>query len=350
MQIRFQKSDLSILETHPLTPGLTIHSSGSTVPITSTVAVGSSSLTTSGEVLSTAGAGKTSTPMPELTVFTTISAGRPITQTYTVSKTISASSSPSIVVSASGLESHGSLQTGIVVAVALLLIATFATILYVIFRAKTSRGSRWRGLVPNSRWIAPTRLGIGTSRPIIIEETSRQTVLGPVSQICVAELEDSRVNPLDSLALNRTLGSKDNPAELEADQSQHLSEQASWISRMLSRVARSSSASTRSSSRSRWTQRSLATSGDWETFIQEKTGRPSREPWISTAPEAVHSRPASCLGDDGRSVEKAGPIIGPPKLRSFDRLSQGTFGKVIVRGRSPAPTQRNVSRSSSNGR
>lgn len=172
-------------------------------------------------------------------------------------------------------------------------------------------------------------------------------------------------------AEQKPLGSTDNPAELEGDQAQRLSQRASWVSRLLSRVAaRSSSTTTRSSSQSRWTQRSLARSGGWEPFPEEKGGggggRLERAevdfyhdyddlpavPRLARTRTRSRPRTMSSSPPDHAREEAAGSsrLSAPPaitRFRSFDRLSAGTFGAVIVRGRSPGS---NTSRQSGNGK
>lgn len=352
VQIRFQESDLSILETHPLTPGLTLTSSGFFLSTSLTLAVASSSSTTVSLLGPAAGDVATSTPTPELISFTSVSAGVPIIETSTVSQVISNYSNPSTMASTLGLENQDSLETGLVVVVVSALIATFAATIYVLYRARRSHEKHWWAWVPFAHSFAMC-IGLGdrarTAKPASDEEALGHTNLKTIPQVHVSELENSMVNPIHQLEIDKMFGSKENPAELEADQSQHLSARASWISRMLSWVALSSTASTRSSSRSRWTQRSLTNSGDWETFIQEKTERASHEPSVLTTFEAVRAQSASYINDDGRPVEKLGSLMELQKMRSFDRLSQGTFGKVIVRGRSPGSTRGNATTPSSNG-
>lgn len=135
------------------------------------------------------------------------------------------------------------------------------------------------------------------------------------------------------------LGSLENPAELEAEQHVTLSRRASWVSRMLSVMAGSSS-TTRSSSLSRWTQRSLAITEDWERFIHTRK-RERADNFMDTGylavPEATYSRPttmSSSTSNGDKVLGRANSMLPIPKVRSFDRLSQGTFGRVTVRAHS----------------
>lgn len=188
-----------------------------------------------------------------------------------------------------------------------------------------------KGLVPVGlgAWIG-TRISGGESL-----ERARQDAVLRNSQ----SGWDTEVGPpVLRLEFEKPLESLDNSAELEGDQELRLSRRASWISRMLSWVGRSSM-TTRSSSRSRWTQRSLTMSGDWERLIQEKSERDDTEAGFLTLPEATYSRPTTMSS----SMSHGDKVLGRPstmcalpkaKVRDFDRLSQGTFGRVTVRAQS----------------
>lgn len=169
-----------------------------------------------------------------------------------------------------------------------------------------------------------------------------------------AQADTDMVLPTVILEAEKPLGSTENPAELDGDETQRLSQRASWVSRLLSRVARSS-IGTRSSSQSRWTQRSLARSGGWEPFPEEAKGgggggeREGEEGFFDhdalAVPRLAHvaARPRTMSSSSRDEAAHEGPPAGPrlsapaaiTRFRSFDRLSTGTFGAVVVRGRSP---------------
>lgn len=211
----------------------------------------------------------------------------------------------------------------------------------------------------------------GDPRPgVSVERHDESSTPAPARPPSVAVVEKNKPPPL---------GTADNPAELDGgldQQRQRLSQRASWVSRMLSRVARSST-TTRSTSTSRWTQRSLARSGGWEVFMEEgsegaegegeekekmkkKREKERKSEWLEFegqhhqvltvpqgGPAARSSRPATMFSSSDAGAaghqDAAGsrgrlsvPVAVPTRFRSFDRLSQGTFGMVKVRGRSPS--------------
>lgn len=162
---------------------------------------------------------------------------------------------------------------------------------------------------------------------------------GPTTPVRMdAEVDAERGLPTVAAEAEKPLGSADSPAELEGDEAQRLSQRASWVSRLLSRVARSSTG-TRSSSQSRWTQRSLARSGGWEPFPEEKGGTEDFEHQVLAMPRLAHPRPRTMPSSSPDGLREAAGRLSPPpaitRFRSFDRLSEGTFGRVIIRGRSP---------------
>lgn len=330
MQIRFQQSDLSILETHPLTPGLT----------ETNVATATAAATATARATVT-GAGSTTVAAPtatfQSTVFKTASKGSLTTETSTPSVT-NASPSSQVATSGTGLASQDSLQGGLVAVVVLAVIATLAAVFLILNRMKRSGGPFC--------WSFPTRkqsdavlvgLGAWVVRRLSDEERSEGTAPPPVPPVNTAGADCVMTSSFTNVQSEKPLGSKQNPAELEANQPQRLSQRASWVSRMLSRVGHSS-ISTRSSSRSRWTQRSLTPSGDWEMFVRETNDMADgdREGLITSA--VTRSRPtttSSYWNEEGKAFWLFDTHVDvPPKVRSFDRLSEGTFGRVVVRGRS----------------
>lgn len=122
------------------------------------------------------------------------------------------------------------------------------------------------------------------------------------------------------------------------------SRHGSWVSRvsrMLSRAARSSTtsrSSSRSRSRSGWTTTRRPASEEWEAFFQ---GRGGPGGGGLTVPNLTYTRPSSTASSSSASssfpderkdffdLEDAARRL--PKIKSFDRLSEGTFG---LRGRS----------------
>lgn len=341
MQIRFQQSDLASLETHPLTPGLK-PSEFDSVSVTAAAVTGATAVT--------AKAGFTPITTPTAT---------PLTRAPNSTLIIAETSSPSATnvlpstqadVPGTGLASQDALRPGLIAVVVLAVIATICAMCFVLWTMKRSGELCWKGSRDRRRSGAAQEVGLGVwigRRPIHDEGRSRDRMPRPIqTQNNSIDRDHGVMSPVDILDFEKSLGTRQNPAELEANEaqrlSQRLSQRASWVSRMLSKVARSS-ISTRSSSRSRWTQRSLAHTGDWEVIpVYEKTGRADEDVGRWTILGTTDPRPTamiSCPGDDGKYDEKSFVSLGahldlPPKVRNFDRLSQGTFGRVIVRRRS----------------
>lgn len=221
--------------------------------------------------------------------------------------------------------------------VVLALITTFAAVFLILYRRKRPRSLHWWRFTAKERDVViPVGLGAWIGRRVSDEEHIGDTVSAPSQQVSPVEMDASVMAPVDMLEFEKSLALGQGPAELE-DQTQRLSQRASWVSRMLSRVAHSS-ISTRSSSRSRWTQRSLAHTDDWEVFVREKTGRADGDTEGVATPGIAYSRPtttSSYWSDDGKPFWLFDTNLDlPPKVRNFDRLSEGTFGRVVVRGRS----------------
>lgn len=262
---------------------------------------------------------------------------------------------PTSDVAKKGIQSGSSVDAGLIAVVVSVLLATFAVCLFIVIRIRRQGGSWF-----NFSWNSPSDfvpVGLGAwigRRPSTSSDEEQPQGLGSRRSISdrgtFVEL-DSETGPtlVETQRFEKPLGSKDNPAELEGSQDQRLSLRASWVSRMLSMVARSST-TTRSSSRSRWTQRSLAKSGDWETFLHGKTGkREKRDTWSEPGrgppmlPDATYSRPITMSSDfpydDDDIFNETRSSVGVAKVRSFDRLSEGTFGRVLVRRRSSVSSQ-----------
>lgn len=336
MQIRFQQSDLSVLETHPLTPGLTF-SDSSYASATAVAIAGPTAVSV------TAGAGTTApttfTATPQSTFFTKTSTSESPTETFSL-PTNNISTSAHVNVSGTGLASQDSLDPGLIALVVLGSVAALLALFLVMYKATGSTFLRWR-ISPSRGSSGAVQVGLGAwigRRSGTYERPSGHRVRASLHSLDDVEIDRS---PMGMPDFEKSLGTTQNPAELEATEMRRLSQRASWVSRMLSKVAHSS-ISTRSSSRSRWTQRSVAHTGDWEVFVQEKPGRVEEDEEELTTAEKAHNRPITTSSYDEDDDKTAGSFSTylqlPPKVRTFDRLSQGTFGRVIVRSRSFDPS------------
>lgn len=337
MQIRFQQSDLSVLETHPLTPGLTL--SDSTYASATAVAIGGATA-----VSVTAEAGSTSpaiiTATPQSTFFTLTSTTELPIETSTVTNDNVSSSAP-VNVPGTGLASQDSLDPGLIALVVLGSVAALVAFLLVMYKSTGSMFLSW-SISPSRGSSGAVQVGLGAwiGRRSVTYQSEGQS--GHRVRASLHSLDDVEIDrsPIGMPDFEKSLGSTQNPAELEANEIKRLSQRASWVSRMLSKVAHSS-ISTRSSSRSRWTQRSVAHTGDWEVFVQEKPGRVEEDEEELTMAELAHNRPIATSSYDEDDDKTSGSFSTylqlPPKVRTFDRLSQGTFGRVIVKSRSLDP-------------
>lgn len=352
VQIRFRESDLPLLATHPLTPGLVV---GQNTPPAVAVSV------TAGIVplLTPATGGETQT-LDSSSFVTSLPTNAPTNTGASVgggalSSNMAASSgaiagaSPSSTGSTqisegnalrNGAEdSRRGLPAGIVAVLVASTLAAFAVGVALLIRFRSSLYYR----IPRNCWVWPWRrrrdnslvpVGVGAwigQRPRCDDDDDEEVWHGtgnPHSRLVkIAEVD--RHSQLSEA--RQPLGSRENPAEMEGDLEyvHGLTRQASWISRFLSRIPRSS---TTTSSRSRWTQRSLSLSGDWETLLHEKDGGGV------AVPDVVYSRPGTLSwsnSDEDIFHGKKPSLREPAKVRSFDRLSEGTFGRVLVRGKSP---------------
>lgn len=332
MQIRFQQSDLAVLETHPLTPGLTLLHSSS-VTATAVAIAGATAVSVTAQVGSTPSTFTTATPQPTTSTATSTSISS--TEPSTV-PTVNVSPSAKVDVSGTGLASQDSLDPGLIALVGLASIATVLALLFILYIGTDSKFHFWRNSTAGGHSGA-VQVGLGAwigKRPANYEPHPGNRV-----RISIQTLDDVIIDrsPIGITDFEKSLGSRQNPAELEANEIQRLSQRASWVSRMLSKVAHSS-ISTRSSSRSRWTQRSVAHTGDWEMFVQGKAGRVEEDEEGLTKAGMAQSRPtaaSSYVEDDDKAFGSFSTYLElPAKVRTFDRLSQGTFGRVIVRSRS----------------
>lgn len=337
LQIRFQESDLSLLETDPLTPGLSPTLSALMAASTTDMYASSNTASVGGLV---------TTEVPSVTSAATILAPTTagISSTPTTSLESSATSS---IESQPGSDNQTAMHADLAAVVVSILIVVFAMCLVLLvhirhgrhqYRQRFERWFRFRrrkppGLVPVGlgAWVGARRSGEYTiDHNLDLRARGRDTVVwdtetGP--PVLTLEFE------------KQPLGTLENPAELDGEQGVLLSRRASWVSRMLSVMA-GSSTTTRSSSLSRWTQRSLATSGDWERFIHPRKRERADlliNPGFLTVPETTYSRPAtmsSSTTDGDKVLGRMNSMLVMPKVRSFDRLSDGTFGRMTMRAHS----------------
>lgn len=333
MQIRFQQSDLAVLETHPLTPGLTLLHSSS-VTATAVAIAGATAVSVTAEAGTTPST-FTTEATPQSTIFSTTSPSISPNATSNV-PTVNVSPSAKVDVPGRGLASQDSLDPGLIALVVLVSVAAVLALLLVLYKGTGSNFHSWR-TSPARRPSGAVQVGLGAwigKRPDNYDIHPGNRV-----RISIQTLDDVIIDrsPIGITEFEKSLGSRQNPAELEANEIQRLSQRASWVSRMLSKVAHSS-ISTRSSSRSRWTQRSVAHTGDWEMFVQGKAGTVEEDEDGLAKAAMAHPRSIAASSyeeDDDKALGSFSTYLElPPKVRTFDRLSQGTFGRVIVRSRS----------------
>lgn len=332
MQIRFQQSDLAVFETHPLTPGLTLLHSSS-VTATAVAIAGATSVGVTAKAGSAPSTFTTTTPQNK--TFTETSTSISSTETSTI-PTVNVSPSAKIDVPGTGLASQESLDPGLIALVVLSSIVAVLALLLILYKGTDLEFHFWRSS-PAGGPSGAVQVGLGAwigKRPGNYEPHPGDRV-----RISIQTLDDVIIDrsPIGITDFEKSLGSRQHPAELEANEIRRLSQRASWVSRMLSKVAHSS-ISTRSSSRSRWTQRSVAHTGDWEMFVQEKAGRVEEDEEGLTKAGMAQSRLTAASSydeDDDKAFGSFSTYLElPAKVRTFDRLSQGTFGRVIVRSRS----------------
>lgn len=346
IQIRFKRSDLSFLETHPLTPGLSpTLSTSATASVTSASTTAPSSVMASGGGLPTTGAPSTTSPTGGSSATSISRSSDTSTDTAAAHATSSqaalAQNTPSTA-SQPGNDNQTARHVDLAAIVASILIIIFAMCLILLVRIRRRRSwfrqhvqRRWGISRRKPKGLVPVGLGVWVGTRSSEEYTRSPDPDPPPRGRRIVSWDTETGPPVLTLDFEKQpLGSLENPAELDSEDTA-LSRRASWMSRMLSIMARSST-TTRSSSLSRWTQRSLATSGDWERFIHPR--RRERDDIIDSAfltvPEATYSRPttmSSSTTNGDKVLGRMNSMLAIPKVRSFDRLSQGTFGKVTVR-------------------
>lgn len=380
MQIRFQESDLSILETHPLTPGLTLAGLPAQVSVTASATAGPEDSTATTATFGQFTTIPTPTPPPVIVG----TPSPPPTETSRADPSAAQSnmtipSNPTTTAVAipsnekTGGKGQSSTSIAAIVLSTLLSLFAVAFTVYACFKGRQGRRRRfWKVSTGRRKGLMPVGVGvwIGTrgsdesdeevayehrvnttrfSTPAPDTPTSsvpRETGSGapqiPRSVISrgssPSETEGGIRIPIFGQAQFQRLRVKLPGAELYDSHEGTPSRHGSWVSRvsrMLSRAARSSTtsrSSSRSRSRSGRTTRRPA-SEEWEHFFQGRGG-----PGGLTVPNLTYTRPSSTASsssymddrkDDFFDLEDEARQL--PKIISFDRLSEGTFG---MRGRS----------------
>lgn len=376
LQIRFQESDLSLLETHPLTPGLTLAGlpAQASAAASATAGPGDSIATTATFGQFTTIPTPTPPPVipgtssPSLTETGRASpSGTPSNMTIPSDPTSTATTIPSNEKTA---DSKGQSSTSIAAIVLSTLLSIFAVAFTVYVCLKGRRKRFWTVSTRRRKGLMPVGVGvwIGTrgsddsdeevayEQPVnhsrvstpetpalsMVRETRSSAPQIPRSIISRGssppDTEGGIRIPIFGLGQYQRTRVKVPGAELDdSPEGGTPSRHGSWVSRvsrMLSRAARSSTtsrSSSRSRSRSGWTTRRPA-SEEWEHFFQGRGG-----PGGLTVPNLTYTRPSSTAStssypDDRKDffdLEDAARRL--PKISSFDRLSEGTFG---LRGRS----------------
>ncbi|KAI3392997.1 hypothetical protein diail_4908 [Diaporthe ilicicola] len=376
LQIRFQQSDLSSLETHPLTPGLTLAGLPAKISVAASATAGQE-----GSIATTATFGQFTT-IPTPTPLPVTEGTPPSSATGTgradPSATPSSMTSPSnqtapatIPSDDKGISSKGQTSTSIAAIVLSTLLSVFAVAFTVYVCLKGRRRRFWSVSTKKRKGLLPVGVGvwIGTRAS---DEGDEEGAYGPrMSSARISSSQPPRLSlpPEIRLSVPRATSSPETesaeggiripifgqgqdqrPPRLkvpaaELDDSHEggtPSTHGSWVSRvsrMLSRAARSSTTSRSSSrSRSRSTRRTRRpASEEWEHFFQGRAGGAGGG---LTVPSATYTRPSSSSSSsssypddhkDDLSFELSSPRRLPKKITSFDRLSEGTFG---LRGRS----------------
>lgn len=359
MQIRWRSSDLSSLETHPLTPGQTLATVASAAVTTSASDSSATSTTASpsrpsslAQPTSTSGSTTLNTAVDAGTALATGSGAATSGGSFASASSVVSAPATSVLpplASASSparLESGDALDGGLIAVVASVLTIAVAVCIFMVFqvRSRWQMGSLtlpWRRGRPKG--LVRVGLGAWVGTRAGDEEDQMHARSRDDGSISSAHRNTHMSIPTVVIHDSGPSGSSEDPAELDAEETQVYPQRGSWVSRILSRVALSS-VGTRSSSQSRWTQRSLARSAGWEPFPEEKEeGEESGLEVLAVPKRAVHSRPRTASSSYPDETHELPAGLTFPRLvvrsRSFDRLSTGTFGNVIVRDRSPSSRQ-----------
>ncbi|KAG8163968.1 hypothetical protein KVR01_005886 [Diaporthe batatas] len=377
LQIRFQESDLSILETHPLTPGLTLAGLPARASVSASASAGPA-----GSISATATFGRftmipSPTPPPFVgtpspTISETSRVGSPAAPSNMTTLSNASSTATVLPSNANTIDSKGQSSTSIaaIVLSTLLSLLAISFFIYACFKGRHGRG--WR-VSTNRRRKGLKAVGVGVwigtrgSDDYDEEEPYEQQRTANTSRSSTPDSPPPRLSlppeirsspPLGRLTLPRGWSPPENEggiripifrqgqdnnrqvkvpgAELDDSTPSRHGSWVSRVSRMLSRAARSSTtsrSSSRSRSRSAWggapSSSRRPPSEEWDHFFQGSL----------TVPHLTYSRPSSMAsfasfpGDrkDDYYFDLEGAARRLPKIDSFDRLSEGTFG---LRGRS----------------
>ncbi|ETS73813.1 hypothetical protein PFICI_14759 [Pestalotiopsis fici W106-1] len=362
LQIRFREEDLSILETHPLTPGLVL--AGATTDSTAVTAAQTTSTSTSASTSTSIASFSTITIRPsavsreETSSLDTTEDGTSSNSVFSSAGSSGAGSvsfvttteATTTTAQASGSESSGSLNPGSVAAITLssILIVIVLVISSVIFMRRSRRKRHDNAALLQPYRYKPWSSGAGgLSNNPRASTSSLDSIVLPLQS--AAELPGT-APVIPELALSTRLGAKENPAELGAEElAAELSGNArapsttwSWMSRASKRGS-ARSQKTRSSiapsSFTRWTRSAASMqtassgrySGDWESFARGK--------WPNglTVPAVPMDRPLPDVPKTPRSAKlHIASYLKPDAGRDrWSRESAGTFGAP---GKSPVST------------
>jgi hypothetical protein len=311
IQIRWVDADLSLLETHPLTPGLVL-AAETLPPVTTTrpAETGSPAIAIS----TTSSSIRRFTTMVSNTAVGEKPETQPLGQLPPSSTQISGISEPTVSssITPGAIPSIQSTTNGIMLPLlSILILFPFAVLICLLFW-------RYRG---NNSAIQELRTWYGGGR-------KKKHRGNPFA----AEMEGSTPRSVDDIAelgISHRYGTSANPAELDGKPVALKPPQASWvrrISRIISiRSRRTGVSSTRPSSQYSDTTFSTSdrSSADWETFAKDKY--PSK----LTVPVAAHQKKAetgAVEGDEGSGSPGDSLEAEAPKRRMLSLVSDGTFG------------------------
>lgn len=352
LQIRFRDEDLSILETHPLTPGLLL--AGATTEA-STVTAAQTSSAASSTGFSTITIRPSAVSRDDTSALDTTEDG---TSSNSFASSVDKSGTVSLVTTtdsttttaeASDGGSSTSLNPGSVAAITLssILIVIVLVISVVIFMRRGRRKRHDKAARVQSYRYKPWLSAGGSSDNPRPSSESAASIILPLQS--AAELPGT-APVIPELALNPRLGAKENPAELSADElaaelngsRRGPSTTWSWMSRGSKRGSARSQKTTSvaQSTFSRWTRSAASMqtassgrySGDWESFARGK--------WPNglTVPAVPMERPLPDVPKTPKTPRKlhiASYLKPDSDENRWSRDSGGTFGAP---GRSPVST------------
>ncbi|KAI0123584.1 hypothetical protein BJ170DRAFT_686850 [Xylariales sp. AK1849] len=363
LQIRWRDEDLSILETHPLTPGLLLAAASTSTPEETIVVTTSVASTTLVATLATQTAASipgfstiivrptTPTPLIQSNGLTTSQSPSSVTSEEVTSDSkstvdvstspLSSSSSGTLSTTSPSTNYSGSIHAASIAAVALSssLIAIILAILLFLFIRRYRRIQRGQLIsslpVGIGVWLRRDRVDArGGTSPEVAAATTILTEpdLGLVGGIVIAEVDSES-----------PVGSKENPAELDG-MGVAVASRLSWMSRLSrlwgSRSRRAAGESVTTASSARWTRSAASEitsssgrfSGDWETFAKEK--------WPSglTVPPVITQRALPDLPNMPTAQRSDSYLKVDVNKTRLSRISDGTFG---VADRSPVSEKSN---------